>query len=173
MYFRRWFKKKRFDAERRTMEKKGTWGDNADTLEFLLDRLQGESFDKITVQDLERAKLQVFDPNVDLLVQRLQRATHLITERVGFGDQERQTLHTVDLDRYFITTKNFTIAPPDAMDKLTVEARRFLLAFQLAVAELDGTDQESKVVYYRRMTVNTVADVRIVLETISTIVGLD
>lgn len=172
MFIRRWFKKKRFVAERKAMEQKGTWGDNDETIEVLLDYLEKESYTGISVRKLELTSTQVFQSNVDLLIQQLQKATHVITQRIGFGEAERPVLTTQSMDNYLTTTNNFTVSPQEATSKLYHEARRYLLALRIAVSELDGTDQESMVVYYRRMTTNIVIDLRSVLQTFSLIVGL-
>lgn len=133
--------------DQNTLVKRGVWGNTEETIEFWLDLLSNDFLARIPYSQRKYTVLATRTPNVDVLVQILQRANYVMT---GQEDAVMEPIQNVDLvertlDDYLITEEDVALRAEDAVARLKQDLLPVMEHFRLMYSE-----DNSRLGYYRR-----------------------
>lgn len=158
---RRWLDRVRLRWDLSVLQKQGKWGDNDETVEYLLSLLTPHRLASITLADLKHTSFFCLSVNVDVLVQMVERARwimHELTEVYREPTfQQNPLLRT--LDEYLVSTLDKPIRAEDAVARLKEEL--VPMTMQLQLLEADGHPHAD---YYRRQYSGLYKEVRALLQ---------
>lgn len=159
MSWRNWLIRRRARSERAVLQRRGVWGDTAETLQWLDELLQSCSFHTYKVTKAERLFLTTMASNVDELVQRLLRASWIVSQHEDVDRFPNTTIQRVSLDQYLVTESRLPIRPEEVVKVLHAPLSMFLHTLQV-MHSID--DPRSN--YYRRQYGQLMQDLRMLIE---------
>jgi len=149
--------RRRFENERRWLEKRGTWGDNPETLLWLLERLEKLEFTQCSLDRRRRAKLESRYVNVDLLLQRLRQAVYIVAEIESVPADSKLSKNTslYTLDDYLVNVERHPISPEEVRRVLQQDLPRWVEEMALLASE--GSQRHG---YYLRQYLGLMIELR-------------
>lgn len=117
-FWRKWFRKKRRQYERRLLESKGLWGTTPETIEWLIAELKEGDFKNLNYDRRSSISIRTFHSNVDVLTVEVTAFVTAMTGEnyVGLPVNEKEKIHT--LDDFLVSVYNTPIAPENALKVL-------------------------------------------------------
>jgi hypothetical protein len=147
-----------------TLAKRGVWGETEETIEFWLDYLTSDVLNRLTVPQLKHTTTRTRTPNVDVLVQILQRAHYVMEGKDDVVPEPIQSLSDFDrtLDDYLTTELDVAVRAEDAVARLKQDLLPIMEMFRLMQSE-----DHPRLGYYRRRYGWLYAEVREVLQALA------
>ena len=159
MFWRKWFAAKRRQNGRTVLERQRMWGATPQTLEWLLEELLCGDLDTYRVTRGETIPIKTTVDNVDVLLQRLQRAVVIIQEIDDVDVVQIPPEYVTTLDRFLVTVRNQPIAPTEVVKTLTPLLREFVTQMLMLLAE-----EHTHYGYYCRRYERLMLDLKNMLE---------
>lgn len=144
---RRWLDRVRLRWDLSVMKRNDKWGDNEETIEYLLDMLTPQRLDALQLLALKRTGLRTRSWNVDLLVQMVRRARWIVDGLEEVYREETYKLAAFDrsLDDFLVSDLEVPIRAVEAVARLKED----LLPLMQQMLLMEAEDHPSAN-YYRR-----------------------